>query len=131
MNQDPGHQAGSKNSCPYMNGEGEEKDESEGNHHKHMNCFQDEMDDQDTDSVNSDISGEGEKTIVKYECLSGCCDGSGGGNGFTHGQSKHECDHSERFGCGVTVGPVACNGGCCPAIVPQMSQTTTHISSHP
>lgn len=132
MNQNP-QQGGLQNSCPYMNYQQQNKNddlEEGGDHHSHMNCFVDKKG--ENLSVDSDISGEGEKEIVRYECLSGCCNGDkSGGNGFTHGQSKFECDHHESFSCGGHAGPIACNGGCCPMSTPQMNSTTTHITSTP
>lgn len=80
-----------------------------------MNCFEEDKKKQDKKNKKkkkrgddeSELSGEGEKETVEFECLSGCCKNkSGNGNGFTHGPQKFECDHSESHGCNVSHGPV-------------------------
>jgi hypothetical protein len=135
--------------CPFMNS-GKKNDSDgnsakskkakgkEGSHLKKMNCFADEMKDNDKKSNKSKLSKsskkskEGTEEKVTFECLSGCCPSkSGGGNGFTHGNTKFECDHNQTIGCGIDVGPMACNGACVYPGVPNMYQTSMNINLNP
>jgi len=71
-----------------------------GKHNHKMNCFEEEKKKQDKKNkkkkkkgdYESELSGEGEKETVEFECLSGCCKNkSGNGNGFTHRPQIFEC----------------------------------------